>query len=63
MPFSVEAKELSKEASIPKFRQSEEASPEACAEQLKAKEACLAEGGECAELIKGYLDCVEAAKQ
>merc|ERR1712106_109348 len=49
-----------KEISVPVFRQSEE-TVAACEEQLKAKDSCLAEGAECAELIKAYLQCVEAA--
>merc|ERR1711935_194236 len=48
------------EVSVPVFRQSEETAA-ACEEQLKAKDSCLAEGGDCADLIKGYLQCVEAA--
>merc|ERR1712106_676442 len=48
------------EISVPVFRQSEE-TVAACEEQLKAKDSCLAEGGECADLIKGYLQCTEAA--
>jgi len=32
-----------------------------CGDQLKAQEACLAEGGECAEMIKAYLECMEGA--
>merc|ERR1711935_104244 len=47
------------EGSVPVFRQSEETAA-ACEEQLKAKGSCLAEGGECADLIKGYLQCIEA---
>merc|ERR1711935_590010 len=48
------------EISVPVFRQSEE-TVAACEEQLKAKDSCLAEGGECADLIQGYLQCIEAA--
>merc|ERR1711935_1020600 len=48
------------EISVPVFRQSEE-TVAACDEQLKAKDSCLAEGGECADLIQGYLQCIEAA--
>merc|ERR1711892_508527 len=48
------------EISVPVFRQSEETAA-SCEEQLKAKDSCLAEGGECADLIKGYLQCIEAA--
>merc|ERR1711935_850666 len=49
-----------KEISVPVFRQSEE-TVAACEEQLKAKDSCLAEGEVCADLIQGYLQCVEAA--
>merc|ERR1711935_989213 len=48
------------EISVPVFRQSEE-TVAACDEQLKAKDSCLAEGGECADLIQGYIQCIEAA--
>merc|ERR1712021_259915 len=48
------------EISVPVFRQSEE-TVAACDEQLKVKDGCLAEGGECADLIQGYLQCIEAA--
>merc|ERR1711971_1538557 len=41
-----------------------EATPSAadCEDLAKAKEACLAEGGDCSALMAGYLKCMEALK-
>jgi len=38
--------------------QSEE-SAEPCADLAKAKDACLAEGGDCAELVKTFMNCMD----
>jgi len=57
MPGTLEAKELD-QAELVSHAQSEE-SAEPCADLAKAKDACLAEGGDCAELVKTFLNCMD----
>jgi len=59
MPCKVSAEEIS--SSVPVLKQGEE-EVAACADVKKAKEACLAEGGDCTELVKSFLECMEGAK-
>jgi len=35
---------------------------EPCADIMKAKELCLAEGGDCAELMKSFEECMSQAQ-
>jgi len=58
MPHQLKAEEVQQEAPVV------EATPSAadCEDLAKAKEACLAEGGDCSALMAGYLKCMEALK-
>ena len=46
------------QAVVVSHAQSEE-SVEPCADLAKAKDACLAEGGDCAELVKTFMNCMD----
>ena len=46
------------QAELVSHAQSEE-SAEPCADLAKAKDACLAEGGDCAELVKTFMNCMD----
>lgn len=58
MPHQLKAEEVQQDAPVV------EATPSAadCEDLAKAKEACLAEGGDCSALMAGYLKCMEALK-
>merc|ERR1712154_5148 len=53
------AEEISQDAA-PVNTATESADP--CAEIIKAKELCLAEGGDCAELMKSFEECMNKAQ-
>merc|ERR1712050_45612 len=58
MPGTLQAKELEQAPEVVHAHAGSEESAEPCAEQAKAKDACLAEGGDCAELVKSFMNCM-----